>query len=101
MYVMPQEDLQKEFNTLKRDVANITNITSDLKEITKSIADTVKILDIIIRGRNDSDEPGGLIHSVYKNTEFRKFVYAWLWLLTGAVTTLGLQVLFNIITLGR
>lgn len=74
--------------------------TEDIKDVKDAIIKLSKIMsnhERILRGDRDSDEPGGLIHHVYQNSSFRKVVTAWLWLLTGAVTTIGAQIIWNII----
>lgn len=73
--------------------------TDDLNRIIVSLEAIVRNLERIIHGKQDSSEPEGLIHQVHKNTEFRRVVTAWLWLLTGSIMTIGAQVFFDLLTL--
>lgn len=48
----------------------------------KVLEEDKRTLERIIKGQDDSDEPGGIIWRVMENTKFRKLFTAWLWLLT-------------------
>lgn len=63
----------------------------------RDIDNSLNSLNIIVRGNKDSAEPLGLIHMVDKNTRFRKWVTAWLWLLMIITTGLVAERLFNLI----
>lgn len=78
---------------LEEDIRSLKNSISELEQ---QVSRLLKIL----KGREDADEPEGLVHSVYMNSQFRKVLIAWLWLLTGSVLTIGAQVFFNILTYG-
>lgn len=92
-----ESETEKELRFLKREVKEVKDIVTKLDDLVSSLTSLIESINTIVRGHKDSDQPEGLIHSVYENTKFRKIIYAWLWLLTGAISTIGLQIFFNIL----
>lgn len=67
-----EKDNKQEQWSLKRDVQEIKQTTTEILRI--------------LHGPKDSSEASGLIFKVERNTAFRKWILAWLWILTMAMT---------------
>lgn len=69
-------------------------LLSKVAELDESVKNLIKI----IRGEDDSSVPSGLMWDSRKNTEFRKNITRWLWILTALITGVILERIFSLFT---
>lgn len=65
----------------------------------RAIQESLMRIEIILRGDPESDEPGGVIYSVSKNTSFRENFVKFIWILLGA--NAGILTYLLIVTLNN